>query len=315
MAPKLEITPPDISPYAKGNADCDYVHRFDSGKPGPNVLITALIHGNEICGAVALDYLLKKDIRPQVGSLTLCFANVDAYGNFDPRNPQNARFVDEDMNRLWSPHQLNADKTSVELRRARAILPIVDDADCLLDLHSMSEDSAPLALAGRRSKNLDEALDLGLAPYVIRDDGHIAGKRLRDYLAFDNPDSPKSALLVECGAHWKKESAEFAIQISLGYLQLHGLISTETAIDLGFSPQDIDQTVLDVTHTITAEHENFLFTRPVHSLECIPKAGTEIGVDGDKTITTPYDDCYIIMPQPGAQRGRTAARLARLVDA
>jgi predicted deacylase len=52
---KVELTPPDIEPYRAGNTGIDYVTTFDSGIAGPHVLVTALTHGNEICGAVALD--------------------------------------------------------------------------------------------------------------------------------------------------------------------------------------------------------------------------------------------------------------------
>jgi len=51
--PRLEIVQGDLSAYAQGNIGVDYVHRFESGKPGPHVLINALTHGNEICGMVA----------------------------------------------------------------------------------------------------------------------------------------------------------------------------------------------------------------------------------------------------------------------
>lgn len=37
----------------EGNTGVDYVHRFDSGVPGPHVLFNALTHGNEFCGMVA----------------------------------------------------------------------------------------------------------------------------------------------------------------------------------------------------------------------------------------------------------------------
>lgn len=314
MSPQLEITPPDISRYAKGNTGIDYAHRFDSDVPGPNLLISAIIHGNEICGAVALDHLLTEGIKPAKGTLTLCFANVAAYRTYDAAHPRNSRYVEEDMNRLWSPHMLNGSHHSVEMDRARILLPLVEEADSLLDLHSMAEDCAPLILAGRRSKNLDLALSLGRAPYAVCDDGHVAGKRLRDYDPFDHPETQKTALLVECGAHWRRKTAEFAIQTALSFLDLHGMLSEDEANRLGYIPDNSAPQVLDVTHTITTEADSFFFTRPVHSLECIPRAGTEIGVNGDQTVTTPYDNCYIIMPQPGAPKGRTAARLARLVD-
>ena len=56
--PPIEITPPDLSSYKAGNTGVEYVHVLESGKPGPSVMVQALTHGNEFCGAIALDYLL-----------------------------------------------------------------------------------------------------------------------------------------------------------------------------------------------------------------------------------------------------------------
>ena len=55
----IELEAPDISAYKRGNTGIDYVHQFDSGKNGPHVMISAIVHGNELCGAVALDNLFR----------------------------------------------------------------------------------------------------------------------------------------------------------------------------------------------------------------------------------------------------------------
>ncbi|MDX1527729.1 MAG: succinylglutamate desuccinylase/aspartoacylase family protein, partial [Gammaproteobacteria bacterium] len=102
----LEISAPDISSYRKGNAGVDYVHTFDSKTAGPHVMVSAVVHGNELCGAIALDFLLQNDVRPVNGKLTLAFMNVAAYLRFDPADPGASRFVDEDFNRLWSEEVL-----------------------------------------------------------------------------------------------------------------------------------------------------------------------------------------------------------------
>src|SRR5689334_12870420 len=81
----VELTPPDIEPYRTGNTGIDYVTTFDSGVAGPHVLVTALTHGNEICGAIALDLLFRAGLKPRQGKLTLAFDNVAAYCGFDRR--------------------------------------------------------------------------------------------------------------------------------------------------------------------------------------------------------------------------------------
>ena len=46
----FELLPRDLRAYCEGNTGIPYVHRFESGKPGPHVLVNALTHGNEFCG-------------------------------------------------------------------------------------------------------------------------------------------------------------------------------------------------------------------------------------------------------------------------
>ena len=71
----VELTAPDIEPYRKGNTGIEFVTSFDSGVPGPHVAINAITHGNEICGAIALDALLKQGVRPVKGKLSFAFVN------------------------------------------------------------------------------------------------------------------------------------------------------------------------------------------------------------------------------------------------
>ena len=82
--PPIEIQPRDLQPYRRGNTGIDYVHRFESGKPGPHVMVNALTHGNEFCGMVAATHLLDTGVRPKIGTLTVSFANVAAYQSFHP---------------------------------------------------------------------------------------------------------------------------------------------------------------------------------------------------------------------------------------
>ena len=92
----IEVQPPDITRYRHGNTGVDYVHLFDSGVAGPTAMVQALTHGNEYCGALALDFLLRSGIRPARGRLIAAFANVEAYARFSFDDPHASRYVDED---------------------------------------------------------------------------------------------------------------------------------------------------------------------------------------------------------------------------
>ena len=132
----IELVPPDIARFRDGNTGVPFVHSFEGAQPGPHLLITALVHGNEPAGAVALERLLSQGLRPSRGCLTLAFANVDAYARFDAAAPRASRWVEEDMNRVWSPDILLAPPRSADAARACALRPIVELADYLLDLHT-----------------------------------------------------------------------------------------------------------------------------------------------------------------------------------
>ncbi len=310
----VEIEAPDISAYRKGNTGVDYITTFDSGCPGPHAMIAAVVHGNEICGPITLDFLFRNEVRPLCGKLTLGFLNVAAFANFDPERPDISRWVDEDFNRIWDVAVLEGERDSVELRRAREIRPIIDQVDYLLDLHSMQHPTAPLMLAGPLEKGRQFARDVGSPEHVMCDPGHAAGRRLRDYGPFSDPGSPKNALLVECGQHWEKNSVTVARETSLRFLLNFDMVSPEFAAPHMSRDALPKQKIIEVTGPVTIATDAFRFAEPFIGLEVVKKAGTVIGWDGDTEIRTPYDGCVMVMPSRRLVKGQTAVRFGRFVD-
>lgn len=309
---KVELKAPDISGYRDGNTAVQYVTTFDSGTPGPHVLLTAVVHGNELCGAITLDFLFREKIRPKRGKLTLAFCNVAAYHRFDPGSPSASRFVDEDFNRVWSPEKLDGSKRSVELERARQLRPFVDQADFLLDIHSMQNATAPLMMCGPLEKGRRFAREIGMPQTIVSDQGHAAGRRMRDYGGFGDPNSPKNALLVECGQHWEESSEAVAKETTLRFLVHLDLVDRSILGKYGYGPTGAQQ-VVEVTDAVTITADLFTFASDYRGLEVLGKRGTLIGHDGTKPVVTPYDDCVLVMPSRRLTRGQTAVRLGRYV--
>lgn len=307
------LAPPDLERWRQGNTGVAFVHRRESGRAGPRVLVTALIHGNEPCGAAALDRLLGSDFVPRRGSVIIAFANVAAYERIDPARPEQGRFIDEDLNRLWSPARLGGPGLSTELARARALRPFADEADYLLDLHSMSEGDAPLALCGATEKGRELAHRVGYPATVVADPGHASGVRLRDYGRFGQGGGDEAALLVECGTHFARASTEVAFEATLRFLSVLDLLdATFAARHLPQAPP-VSQRFIEVTDVVTIETDSFAFACPWRGLEVIPAAGTLIARDGQREVRTPYPDCVAIMPARRLARGLTAIRLGRFV--
>ncbi len=310
---KVELKAPDISAYRAGNTGVEYVTTFDSGQAGTHTLVTAVVHGNELCGALAVDFLFREKIRPQRGKLTLAFCNVAAFLRFDPHNPGASRFVDEDFNRVWSPERLDGAKHSVELERARQLRPIVDQADFLLDIHSMQNVTAPLMMCGPLEKGRRFAKEIGVPPTIVSDEGHAAGRRMRDYGGFGDAASPKNALLVECGQHWEKASETVAKEALLRFLVAVGTLDAAVLAKYRMPAQLPRQQTIEVTDAVTITADRFTFAQDYRGLEVISKKGTILGHDGAKPVPTPYDDCVLIMPSRRLTRGQTAVRLGRYV--
>src|SRR5690606_2295882 len=244
----FELACPDLSAERQGNTDTPGVWHFDSGAPGMRVMLTALIHGNELCGAWALKTLLASGLRPRRGTLTLAFCNLAAFDRFDPANYLPSRFVDEDMNRVWSDDKL-ADASSQERRRAAALRPWVAQADWLMDFHSMSNSEVPLQLSGLQPRNIELALQLGAPANIIADAGHAAGVRMRDYGRFGaEGDNGTRSLLIECGFHGAPQARDVAIDQMARFLAAAGTLDRADLPRDWFAPDAPRQEALRVTH-------------------------------------------------------------------
>ena len=309
----IELAAPDIDAHRRSSTGVDFVHTFESGRPGPHVLVNAITHGNEICGAIVVDRLLRTGVRPARGTLTLSFANIEAFSRFDPKRPYATRFVDEDFNRVWNAATLDGQRDSVELRRARALRPFVEAADFLLDIHSMLEPSPPVMICGPLDKGIRFAFDVAIPRDVVSDEGHANGTRMRDFGGFGDPSSPKNALLVECGQHWERSAEVVAWQTAWRFLRHTGVIDGETATrEIAHEPPPA-QRLVRVTEAVVARTPEFRFARAFSGMEVVPQQGDVIAYDGGEAIRAPYDNCVLVMPVPNnVKTGLTAVRLGRI---
>ncbi len=303
--PPLEVTPRDLSAYRQGNVGIEYVHQFESGQPGPHVLINALTHGNEFCGMVAACHLLDAGIRPQRGTLTISFANVAAYETFDPKRPFESRQITHNFNRIWSDAWLDGPQDSIELRRARQMRPVIAAADHMLDLHSTSQDVEPFWVYPHHDRNAVVARSLP-APsvHLVMPQGLGSGTPVIQHGRHGQAHSDAGAALVaECGQHFKQSSADLAVEVTLNFLGHFGLIER----NLGpLTPARRFE--LLKTHVIA--HADFKFTRPVVGFETFAQ-GELIAMDGDEAIVAPCDDCTLFMPTREPIVGREGVYLTR----
>ena len=314
--PAFALSAPDISAWLAGNTGTPGVWHFDSDHPGRHVMISALVHGNELCGAWALKGLLEAGVRPECGTLTLAFCNLDAFDRFDAQHHDASRFTDEDLNRQWLDERMDAADTR-ERRRAAALRPFVARADWLLDIHSMHEPSAPLLLTGIQPRNVELARAMQSPEYIVVDAGHKDGVRMRDYGRFgriDDAAGDTRSLLIECGFHGDPASRDVAQDQCVRFITQSGAVGTQALAQqlTGWRLPDAPrQWALEVTGAVVATSSAFHFTQPYTGLEVFEKAGTVIGHNDGVPVVTPYDDCVLVMPSTRqARAGVTVVRFA-----
>ena len=147
--------------------------RYDAGRPGPTVVVTGGLHGNEPAGTFALLRVLEQlraSETPISGTLVGLRGNTRALA-------ARRRFVRRDLNRAWSraalaelaeraPERLDAeDREQRELLAALA--PLLSAARrplVFLDLHSTSGHGAPFVAMADVLRNRPVALALPTPP-------------------------------------------------------------------------------------------------------------------------------------------------------
>jgi hypothetical protein len=307
-----EIRLQNLDPWRTSASGIDYVHTFDSGRPGPHVVVNALTRGNELCGMAAVADLLTLGVRPVRGRLTLSFANVEAYRSFVREDPEASKFVDVNMNRIWTDAILAGPSTACEVRRARQMQPVVREADALLDLlancHlrdpsgwndppllSYVEKPAARALAARMGY---PAHQIGCPP--AGDTGLLFA-----YGRFSDPASPAVGLLVECGPHFAPEARDVAFRTALRFLDAAGVIEPDLARRHGAVPVPVVRRYTDML-TPVAQSDAFRWL----GHEEFP-AGGLIAHDGEEDVRAPYDRCVLIAVPSVVRKGDGIGHLVR----
>lgn len=128
------------------------IGHYTHNHPGPLLLITAGVHGNEPSGVIALDRVMKfleKNKVPIRGSFIGLCGNVSALKKAQ-------RFIDQDLNRTWVEKEVDKiisspkKELNTEQREAKELLDYIDKLDLdkydnrwFIDCHTTSSESIP----------------------------------------------------------------------------------------------------------------------------------------------------------------------------
>lgn len=112
-------------------------------KPGKTTVLLAGIHGNETNGVKAFDKIVP-NIKIESGKVVFIYANLQAI-------IQNKRQIEKNLNRCFLKQQPEDIINTLEGKTAKEIMPYLDSADFMLDIHSsFIEDSMPFVICDEK---------------------------------------------------------------------------------------------------------------------------------------------------------------------
>ncbi|HEX6018904.1 MAG TPA: succinylglutamate desuccinylase/aspartoacylase family protein [Burkholderiaceae bacterium] len=310
------------------------VHSLRALASGPRLIVLGAVHGNETCGARAIERVLAEF---DSGAWALARGSVTFVPVTNPLAYQRAqRMGDRNLNRNLRP---NDDPQDNEDRIANTLCPLLAEHDVLLDLHSFHAPGEPFAMIGPpdndgalepfRHAAEEEALALRLGPRRIVEgwlETYAAGVRNRLRRTSAQPAERAQllstdpsygvgtteymrsrggyAITLECGQHIDPQADEVAyraIRATLAYLGLaDGPVPAARA----------DHELLCLNEVTDRHHAGDRFVRQWSSYQAL-QAGETIAQRADGTPLRAPDDGFIVFPNPNALPGNEWFYFAR----
>lgn len=305
-----------------------------SHQPGPRLLVTGAVHGNEVCGTLAIRRVLAE---LDAGTLVIRRGSVTFVPVCNPLAFQRGqRGGDRNLNRALEPKPTPQDN---EDRLANWLCPILAAHDGLLDLHSFHSGGAPFVMVGphdnagplepfaqaaveeglARVLGVPRAVDGWLGTYA---DG-VAQRRaqaLADGLAPESlpelhprygvgtTESMRSqggwALTLECGEHTSPAAVDVASQAIHRTLAHLGLIDAPPPAPVA------GMQCMRLFTVVDRQHADDRFVRDWQSFDPV-RAGEAIGHRADGSAVCAPDDGWIVFPNTRAGARQEWFYLAR----
>ena len=302
------------------------IGRYSAGLPGPLLIVTAAIHGNEPGGIHALRRVLAKlwELKPALRGELVGLAGARS------AMERGLRFVDEDLNRTWSEARIaelrrrDPDQDNTEQRDQRELLGVMEGLlegrrgrAALLDLHSVSGDGPPFSIMGDTLQNRDMAFALGV-PVLLGLEENIDGT-LIEYFGSKG----HSAVVLEGGQNNAPptiDNHESAVWLALVSV---GLLARADVADYDFHRERLRRACEGVPHVIEVLHRHEISSEQESCFRMIPglksfqpiEAGrllAHCGDDAAQQVLAPFAG-LLLMPRY-QDKGRDGFFLGREIE-
>ena len=297
-------------------------HRFTGLAPGPRLIVTGAVHGNEVAGTRGIERVLAEIER---GEIDIVRGTVTFVPVCNPLAYREARRMgDRNLNRRLQP---TATPQDFEDRIANALCPLLAEHEVLLDLHSFRSPGQHFVMRGPADNRgvlepfAHEAAEAQLAMHVgvqrVVDgwlaayaDG-VARRRERGLTPGAVHEDPGYGVgtteymrsqggycvTLECGQHDDPAGPEVAHHAIRQTLALLGL-----AEGIALAPPRRPFECLTLVEVIDRHHAEDRFTQPWKSFDPVA-AGQAIAQRADGSLVRAPRDGHIVFPDVSAVPG------------
>ncbi len=213
---------------------------FEGQSPGHLLFCTAGLHGNELAGIKALEYIFKMLEVEHITNPNFHFHGrlVGIAGNIQAM-AQNKRFINQDMNRMWMPENVNRIRSApphllgAEERELRDMIHHIDEEIAhhpeapivVLDLHTTTADGGIFCIATEDPESVRIASELH-APVIL---GMLHGIRGTTMHYFRKEVIPRdvTSFAFEAGQHDDPKSVNRSIAAIIACMRALDMIDPE----------------------------------------------------------------------------------------
>jgi predicted deacylase len=297
------------------------VFRFAALKPGPRLVVTGAVHGNEVAGTHGIERALREIERGEIDIVRGTVTFVPVCNPLAYRHQR--RSGERNLNRRLLP---TTQPKQYEDHVANVLCPLLAEHDVLLDLHTFRSPGQPFALRGpvdnagplepfaheadearlaahlgvarivdgwldAYARGVAERRARGLTPGAVAEDAAY-GIGTTEYMR----STGGYAVTLECGQHEDPAApgvAYHAIRQTLALLDL---------ADLPLAPPSGPFECLTLAQVVDRFAAGDRFTRNWTSFDAL-LAGDLIAVRADGTEVRAAHDGYIVFPDHGALPG------------
>jgi succinylglutamate desuccinylase len=276
------------------------LYKIKTNDEGPVVIFFAGVHGNETAGVFGLEEVLQK-INPESinGTVYAISGNLKALGC-------NQRYLDEDLNRIWTKEQLQHLKTKEKLNSEEKeqlevlqVLEVIINTNSgpfyFIDFHTTSSKTLPFITINDTLNNRDFA-KLYPVPIVLGIEEYLDGP----LLSYIN-ELGYVSLGFESGQHDDAEAVSNCISFIYLTLVFTSAIDIQSIIGYQIYYNQLQrnsrnlESIFEVVHLHRIKNgENFKMIDGFESFQNIKK-GTVIATNNNKSIVSTYN-AKIFMP-------------------